>query len=127
MGNIQGSINSLLGSFARATIAVKGYKALKAKNTNEAPKVPLRKNAKPETMPRMSMQEAAAELAKQRAADAVAAREKQRNNWIKYFNKQRVAASKADRDTQQAEDPVTAILNRIKEINRNGVANGKHK
>lgn len=89
MASIQGSINSMLGSASHAVSMVKSYRASMAKQPMA--KQPPAGNTHPAAEPtptrstRVSVQQLAAQRAKQSAADAVAAKITQRRNFMEYL------------------------------------------
>lgn len=89
MAGIQSAINSMIGSASKAVMAVKGYQTLKAKQAAAAEKAKAKQAAAAQqTKPQASVQQMAAERAKQSATDAVIAKANQRRNFMEYLKKQ---------------------------------------
>lgn len=83
MAGIQGAINSMLGSASHAVKAVQGYVG----KTTGAPVSGLSGEVKPTTLAMPSLQQQAAERARQSARDAIEAKGKQQTDLASHMSK----------------------------------------
>lgn len=83
---IQSAINSMLGSTSRAVMAVKGYRAMKAKRTAQMEKQQQKKNKVSTST--ASPQSMAAQQAKQSAKNAIEAKKDQKRSFRDYLGRQ---------------------------------------
>lgn len=130
MGTIQGAINSMIGSTSHAIMAVKGYQAMKAKQAAAAEKKLAADQKK--AVRAASVQQMAAERAKQSAADAIEAKRTQRRNFMEYLKKQSSSLGKIgdltpDLQKKIAQQFTPSMRKRLMDAADKEGKNGKHK
>lgn len=132
MSSIQSSINSMIGSASGAIRAVKGFQALKAKqsmpsannasntasikpdNTDQA-----NNNNNNNNMAVSSPQEQAAILARQHSEDEMIAKQRQRESWEKHI----AAYNRGDYDklSPKIKENIKAGIEKYQQENKNGL------